>query len=212
METMTAVTVSESRPWNADKNGYDDSPITYRVACSGGTEHAAHGKVYEGPSAELALAAQDSHRDCVPRIDSGIAFLFSTVAGRHQVLARFMTDEDLRRSHGGRYTRTYVDISDVNLGGHPPYSMKGDDPTNDAAWRAFNRKELNAMKLKLSRVRPVLERVFGMAPGAFWSFSRKAGCSCSCSPGFVMKGSQIRALADRGWYGVRPTPVDLWVI
>jgi hypothetical protein len=208
----SAVSVGESRAYNYETEGYD-GPVTYRVYCSGGTEKSSHGKLYDGPSAELALLARDLHRNCVPRIDENVAFMFTTVAGRQEVTARFMSRDELRKTHGGRYTRAYVSIRDVELGDHPPYSMRGDDPENDKAWRAYNRAELNAMKLKLSRVSAVLELAFGKEPGAAWSFSRKAGCSCPCSPGFILRGHRIRVerLPYAGATRTNRVPVDIWV-
>jgi hypothetical protein len=59
----------------------------------------------------------------------------------------------------------------------PMYSMIGDDPVNDAAWKAYNKLEIANQR---HFVEAAIEGKFG--------FSRKAGCSmCPCSPGFVMK-------------------------
>lgn len=149
-----------------------------------------------------------------PKLDDGVAFAFTTLAGRHEVHARYFTPEELYRNRD-RKTRAYVDIdpADVPMD-HPPYgSVRGDGSDEDRAWRAFNRAETAAMRLKLSRVTAVLEAAGGMPADAAWHFSRKAGCSCGCSPGFVLDG-QVKAdgprfrYRDEDW---RPVPVEVWV-
>lgn len=208
MQYNAQITKSQTG-WNPETLVYE-GPVQFTVWCPS----PDHRKAYQGESRTEAEAILAEHADCVPVQDENLAVAFSTVAGHHTVSMRFMKPEDLRKSHGGRYTRTYVSIEDVDLGDHPPYSVKGEDPTNDAAWRAYNHRELVAMKLKLSRVRPVLEATFGMAPGAQWSFSRKAGCSCPCSPGFILKGYQVKVdhrAAPTRVGGTYRQPVDIWV-
>lgn len=60
----------------------------------------------------------------------------------------------------------------------PPFSMKGEDPANDKAWRAYNKREVAVMRDILA--------LLGVDTTE-WSFSRKAGCGCGCSPGFRRK-------------------------
>lgn len=65
----------------------------------------------------------------------------------------------------------------------PPYGPKGQNAENDAAWRKYNREELRIM-------REHVEWALGQLPGRPYAvgdlrFSRKAGCGCGCSPGFV---------------------------
>lgn len=58
----------------------------------------------------------------------------------------------------------------------PPYGRKGDDAANDKARRAYNRREVEIM-------RAAAAEALDVDPSAL-KFSRKAGCSCPCSPGF----------------------------
>jgi hypothetical protein len=55
---------------------------------------------------------------------------------------------------------------------HPRFSVKGENENLDAAWRAFNREEV--------RLRKIVFHALGFSG----RFSRKAGCSCGCSPAF----------------------------
>lgn len=71
---------------------------------------------------------------------------------------------------------------------HPPFgSSRGDGSDEDKAWRKFNREELRLRKLVLKAV------------GVEGKFSRRAGCSCPCSPGFVTERG-----VRQGW--------DAWVV
>jgi len=66
---------------------------------------------------------------------------------------------------------------------HPPFSIKGDDPDNDKAWRKYNRDEITEMRKLLEDVTVFLNDI---ANGDLtYRFSRKAGCGCGCSPGFI---------------------------
>ena len=207
MSICQTVSVHESKPWDSENYRYDESaPTNYTVTCP------AHGRVYEGQNSENALALRDEHRDHVTPLRDHIAFAFTTVATRTEVFATYMTPDELRKTHGGRKTRIFVDIdeSDVPMP-RPPYgSTKGDGSEEDKLWTLYNRWELKAMKLRFSRVRSTLEMFFGLAPGSKLGFSRKAGCGmCPCSPGFILQG-QVRYNQVR-WGSDFPTPVDLHV-
>lgn len=57
----------------------------------------------------------------------------------------------------------------------PPYgSKRGDGSDADKAWRRYNREELRLRRQVLKRL------------GLTGRYSRKAGCPCQCSPGFVI--------------------------
>ena len=76
-------------------------------------------------------------------------------------------------------SRAYVWYpTETFCGTNPPYTMKGEDPANDKAWRDYNKQELRAMQDIL---------VLAGFDTDEWRYSRKAGCSCNCSPGFVRK-------------------------
>ena len=68
----------------------------------------------------------------------------------------------------------------------PAYSTIGVDPENDAAWRRYNRAEIKQQRLLLEEVLPGLQHLLGYTAPIKAAFSRKAGCSCSCSPGFKL--------------------------
>lgn len=72
---------------------------------------------------------------------------------------------------------------DLVTGGmeRPPYGTKGENAENDKAWRKYNRIELKAM-------RAFAEPIAAHYGADKISYSRKAGCSCGCSPGFILTG------------------------
>lgn len=63
----------------------------------------------------------------------------------------------------------------------PPYgSSRGDGSAEDKLWRKYNKLERDLMRAKA-------EAVLGeLGITAKLTFSRTAGCSCPCSPGFVL--------------------------
>jgi hypothetical protein len=63
----------------------------------------------------------------------------------------------------------------------PAPKFKGEDPENDKAYRDFNRKFAANMKAYA-----ILAQENGEVPNAKLRFSAKAGCSCPCSPGFIL--------------------------
>jgi len=79
------------------------------------------------------------------------------------------------------------DVMETMIGVHPPYTMVGEDPENDKAWKAYNRAEVRTMKAGLLEA----NAAFNFLPADGWelTFSRKAGCSCGCSPAFILKTS-----------------------
>jgi hypothetical protein len=108
-----------------------------------------------------------------------------TEAGRVEVKLvprRYDSRRELNKA-----TRAYVDISHVDLGlEQPAFSIRDEDAALDAAWRRYNRAEVVAMKRVLAAAQPTLVELLGEAvTGCEWAFSRKAGCSCPCSPGLV---------------------------
>lgn len=69
------------------------------------------------------------------------------------------------------------------------YSKKGDLPLLDKAWKRFNRAEVEAERKVLDAALLAIEEDFGYISTDEWRFSRHAGCSCPCSPGFVATSS-----------------------
>lgn len=82
-------------------------------------------------------------------------------------------------------------VMEQAYGEHPPYSRIGDDPENDKAWRKYNRAETELARAAIEAAFPT----FGKS-----SFSRYAGCSCPCSPGFISQS----LIGGEGWIDVRP--------
>lgn len=63
----------------------------------------------------------------------------------------------------------------------PAPKMKGEDPENDKAYRDFNKKFVANMRICLEAAQAA-----GDIPNEKLRFSAKAGCSCPCSPGFIL--------------------------
>lgn len=73
------------------------------------------------------------------------------------------------------------------VGAKSVYTKRGEHPALDKAWDALNgwiveQKEQALYAAMSQLVEPVEELIEGS------KFSRKAGCSCGCSPGFVVEG------------------------
>lgn len=70
----------------------------------------------------------------------------------------------------------------------PAPSCKGDDPENDRLWRKYNKAELAIQRGLLQLKRAELLKAFGFEgenPDVVFKWSRTAGCSCGCSPGWL---------------------------
>lgn len=81
----------------------------------------------------------------------------------------------------GKKTRVYCDLDYSQFPmERPKYSIKGEDPENDLAWKVYNRLELKLMREKIA------EAFTAAGIEGKLSFSRKAGCSCGCSAGFIL--------------------------
>lgn len=69
----------------------------------------------------------------------------------------------------------------------PAPKERGVDPENDKAYDRFNKAQVRIWKAHL-----VAAMEAGLVPGGervTARFSRKAGCSCTCSPGFILDGA-----------------------
>lgn len=83
-------------------------------------------------------------------------------------------------------TRIYSNVTEEEVKeqyglDRPEYTVFGEDPENDKAWKKYNRAEVAIMKTKVTN----MLHSFVAYDGVTVKFSRKAGCSCPCSPGFV---------------------------
>lgn len=102
-------------------------------------------------------------------------------------------------------TRIYASVPDGVLPDHPPYgSVRGDGSDEDKAWRAFNRLESRTMSALIDAVLPLVLALTASPADLRYAFSRKAGCSCGCSPGFVVRN-------DFGTLRYLGSPCDIWV-
>lgn len=102
----------------------------------------------------------------------------------------------LRETPGGRYRkpRVYTSGSAVDPDfDHPPYgSQRGDGSPEDKAWRRYNREEIRLQRALAARALEALKahglQTYGVIVGTVETkFSRKAGCSCGCSPGLILQ-------------------------
>ena len=80
-------------------------------------------------------------------------------------------------------------VMEKAYGEHPAYSIKGEDVENDKAWRAYNHAERLLARAAIDAAFPEFGKSF---------FSRRAGCSCPCSPGFISKS----LVGGEGWINV----------
>src|ERR1044072_6335835 len=87
----------------------------------------------------------------------------------------------------------------------PPYTIKGEDPENDELWRQYNRAELKIMRRHVQAA--ILELNF--QDDVTFHFSKFAGCSCPCSPGFIIKNYSNREVP--GTDGERITFISITV-
>lgn len=71
------------------------------------------------------------------------------------------------------------------------YSEKGEYPTLDKAWKKYNRMEVKSM----TGVLEAACKALGLTIESV-KFSRFAGCSCPCSPGFIVKFQGIPGYFD----------------
>jgi hypothetical protein len=111
-------------------------------------------------------------------------------------------------------TRIYVSGQDaVTEMEQPPYGAKGDNSENDRLWRQYNKLELAKMREILDHGMAALTDLdnprIAQAPEKI-KFSRHAGCSCPCSPGFVadrpLRDDEYRQIESIYITKVQPKP------
>lgn len=74
----------------------------------------------------------------------------------------------------------------------PSPKDRGEDPANDKAYDEYNRAYLKAARVEVRAVLDALVAGGLLREVPKFSFSRKAGCSCPCSPGFIIDGPPVR--------------------
>jgi hypothetical protein len=68
------------------------------------------------------------------------------------------------------------------------YTKRGDFPEVDKAWDKYNRSIVKAERIFVDTVREqLLKDTMGKA-----KWSKKAGCFCGCSPGWIVDGEELR--------------------
>jgi hypothetical protein len=122
--------------------------------------------------------------------------------------------KDWRDRRTAAKTRVYVSLQDGDVQmEEPPVGTQGVNAENDKLWRKYHRLEIAAMKAKIEKALPAIAAACGpmVKLGTTkavslsiddFRFSRKAGCSCPCSPGFIYDG-RIWSSGDG--------PIDLWI-
>jgi hypothetical protein len=103
------------------------------------------------------------------------------------------------RGYHDKGRHTYVSVScdfnpeEIHGSGftcQPEWTMKGEDPANDKLWKKYNRYEV-ALQKKLIEKAIELEMIPANVLEDL-TFSRKAGCSCGCSPGWKSRDYRRR--------------------
>lgn len=84
----------------------------------------------------------------------------------------------------------YVDIptpEQLGMMDRPPYgSKKGDGSAENLLWKRFNKLELKTQRAAIQAYHNEIAQVYSVKPELLtYGFSRKAGCSCGCSPGWL---------------------------
>jgi hypothetical protein len=155
---------------------------------------------YGAPTLMIDARPARADMDDTQKLDSDVLVL---LAGREYRIHIIPRSPDRNREYN-KDTRVYVQIPDVDLGmEHPAFgSVRGSGTDDDKAWRKYNRLEMKVMRALIetfvSLIRTLTE--FDETDIGF-RFSRKAGCTCPCSPGFVA--------SDRIMF--QGPPVDIWI-
>jgi hypothetical protein len=77
------------------------------------------------------------------------------------------------------------DIKGSGFTKQPEYSHKGEDKALDKEWRKYNKYELLIQKRIIDQA--VQDGLLDKSLAEELKWSRKAGCSCGCSPGWVTR-------------------------
>lgn len=80
------------------------------------------------------------------------------------------------------------------LGEQPAITRRGDDAESDKAWDRYNKQNVRIVR---DAIVAVLQEMVGYrytVTGKDVRYSRKAGCTCNCSPGFILSDDLRHAL------------------
>lgn len=86
------------------------------------------------------------------------------------------------------------------------------DVKGSLVWKAYNKAEINILKLAIKESAVLIKKglkdagvsdaVLEQYDDLKWQFSRKAGCSCGCSPGFVLKTKEYKTVKPGNYRNV----------
>jgi hypothetical protein len=132
------------------------------------------------------------------------SWLITAQDGPYQVTIRTVAwDDKERKTRVYVYGEDDVDFTEANAAekaaldrdGHWP--RRGDYPDTDKMFDRLNRQVVKNKKNLIAEVGEHIEHVAGLLDGRKLNFSRKAGCSCPCSPGFITDTYLYTAVAGQ---------------
>ena len=97
------------------------------------------------------------------------------------------------------------------LGEHPEYGPRNVDPALDKAWDGYNKRHVRIVRDAIINVLAEMVAYRCDVKAAAVRYSRKAGCACGCSAGFVLSdelSSELKA-ACGAEYGIGDLRVRL---
>jgi hypothetical protein len=105
---------------------------------------------------------------------------------QHTFVVQFRPKDRDRTWKFGK-VRVFVSGEDEPTFDHPGFgSVRGDGSDEDRAWKRYNREELRLQRELVAQAYVAVPELAADLGGL--SFSRKAGCSCGCFPGFIAEG------------------------
>jgi len=124
-----------------------------------------------------------------------VSFTFKTALFNKErtisVSVRPIPWNERRKTHGRAFVFCALRPEDTTGQRSPPYGIKGENAENDRAWKLYNKEEVHINKT-------ILEAAFaeiaanhpelGLPRLEKATHSRYAGCTCPCSPGFIIHG------------------------
>lgn len=129
-------------------------------------------------------------------VKQGDYFPYVEVPGPHGVIkVTFVGREGERREPRRYYANSKAYPAGVREGNAelkalaealPAPKQRGEDPENDRAYDAYNRAYIKAGRVELKAVLDALVAAGWLSVAPKAAFSRYAGCSCPCSPGFKL--------------------------
>jgi len=107
------------------------------------------------------------------------------------------------RSHSKHSVYVWSDLEPLEIYGmkEPEYSVKGENPELDKAWRKYNKAEQEIQRAIIQEALTLHPELFDNPEGLKWS--RKAGCACGCSPGWK---TSVKGMGPREVYITLRTP------